>query len=42
MENAANNSRFDESREQLNEFSALFAKFVAIAGETITEWQEKK
>ena len=42
MENAANNSRFDESREQLNDFSALFAKFVAAAGQTITGWQEKK
>ncbi len=42
METAADNSKFDESREQLNEFSALFAKFVSTAGEVINSWQEKK
>ncbi len=42
METAAKHNRFDESREQLNKFSALFAKFVTMAGEVINTWQEKK
>ncbi len=41
IETTANNSKFDESREQLNEFSALFAKFISTAGDIITTWQGK-
>lgn len=42
LETAANKSHYDETKDQLNDFSALFAKFVSAAGVTISEWQEKK
>lgn len=41
MEVSANTNKFDESRKQINEFSALFSRFINTSNDVIKDWQER-